>query len=222
LIGCGNGSDDGSPPPPSSGPTGFTSAATASPSVAPEVVPVIAGPCCLGFELDPGRYASPSWFEVPFTLEVGEGLSGWENLNERGLAIGRGENDVSHLNEYVSFFAVDADSPILQQLDESPDLSSGSIEPITIAGIDGSSLEAQARPVDGRDHPEIQPGTIRVRPIDGLVPGFWYSESAEARFHFVLLPIGEAALFVSIEAPPNRADAFFDEAIAMLGTAEFA
>jgi hypothetical protein len=191
------------------------------PSPEPERVPVIAGPCCLGFELDPGRYASPSWFEVPFTLEVGEGLSGWESLNDQGLALGRGENDVSHLNEYVSFFVVEADSPILQQLGGSPDLSSASIEPITIAGIDGSSLEAQARPTDGRDHPEIQPGAIRVKPIDELVPGFWYSESSEARFRFVFLPIGEAALFVSIEAPPDRADAFFEEAIAMLATVEF-
>jgi hypothetical protein len=218
LVACGDGATDARDASPTASPAG---GGTGSDSPAPTSAPVIAGPCCLGFELDPGRYAAPSWFEIPFSIEVGEGLSGWESRTEEALVVGRGDNDVSHLDAYLSFFVVGADSSILRALGRTDGLSAGSIEAVEIAGIEAEALDARARPTTGVDDPEIQPGSIRIPPIDDLVPGFWYSESAEARFRFLLLPIGEVALFVSIEAPPAQADSFIEEAVAMLETMTF-
>jgi hypothetical protein len=184
-----------------------------------EALPAIDGVCCLGFDLDPGRYAAPAWFEIRFSLEIGEGWSGVAARTEKLLFIGRGENDVQHADHYVAFFAVSAPEKVLRALQRMPEVDAEPVEELTVAGLTALRVDAQASP--NPDQPEqsfIAPGTVQLTALDDLVPGYWFSESPEARLRFLLLDVGELDLLVSIEAPPGDFEAFAAEAEALLET----
>lgn len=182
-------------------------------------LPVIDGVCCLGFELDAGRYASPSWFPIPFSIEVGEGWSGVAQRIEKVLFIGRGQNAVQHADRYVAFFAVSSPEKVLRKLQRMAKVEATPVEDVTVAGLAARRLEGQAAPNPEQDEQSfIAAGTVRLSALDDLVPGYWYSESPEARLRFLLFQTGDLDLLVSIEAPPGDFDAFAAEADAVLET----
>ena len=200
-----------------------SSAVGASPSMEPqELLPILTGPSCGGLPLDEGRYETPTWFAAPFTIEVGERLSGVGAEPEQIVEIGRGRSSSGSLDHYVAFLAVDDARKVLRGFISTPRAEVGPPEPFGSGELEGSQVDAiaKAAPDDPADD-EIAAGAIRIPALDRLTPAFFYTESRGARMRLLAIERGSTDLIVYIEAPPLDFDDFAREVDAMLASIEF-
>ena len=200
-----------------------SSAAEASPSIEPqELLPILTGPCCGGLPLDEGRYETPTWFAAPFTIEVGERLSGVGAEPEQVVEIGRGRSSSGSLDHYVAFFAVDDAGKVLRGFISTRQAVVGPVEPFSSGELEGSQVDATAKPAtDDLADDEIAAGAIRIPALDRLTPAFFYTESRGARTRLLAIEHGATDLIVYIEAPPVDFDDFAREVDEMLASIEF-
>jgi hypothetical protein len=171
----------------------------------------IAGPCCLGTPLAAGVYASPSWFEVPFGLSLGNGWSGVAGANRKLLLLGKGKTDQDQFQRYVAFFAVDAPRRFVKALRSTPGLLLGEPEASRLGGRPADVFGARSDGV-----------RIEIPAVADLGPGRWSTKSANATLAFVLVGTGATSFLVYVEAPRDRFGQFSDTVRDMLRTVAFA
>jgi hypothetical protein len=198
-------------------------ASETSPSEEPEdLLPILTGPCCGGFPLDEGRHETPPWFAAPFSIEVGERLSGVAAEPEQIVEIGRGRSSSGSLDHYVAFFAVEGAERVMRGFRSMRQAQVGSAEPFRSGDLEGSQVEATAKSApDDPTNDEIATGAIRIAALDRLTPGFFYTESRRARMRLIAIEHGSIDLVVYIEAPSRGFEDFAEEVGAMLGSIVF-
>lgn len=185
-------------------------------------------PCCVGRQLDPGRYASPPFSPIWVSVEVGDGWRGLRNASEGLFTFLQGNNEIAHSTRYLTIFAIapSQGEAYLADLRAIEALTVAAAEPITLAGLTGTRTDAVAAlnpAVVGT--PERLAGTVRIGPMTALTEPLvaWYTESVEARLRiYVLEATAGHVLLVYVEAPPDEFDAFAAEAEAVLATLEVA
>jgi hypothetical protein len=184
--------------------------------------------CCYGTELAPGRYAAPRFVPLWVSLELGSGWRGIRSGNDRIFAFVRGRNDIGHSTHFLAIFGVDAATrdAFLDALDTTPKLRVGELRPVTIAGLEGSRLDAEAQPnpeVAGTD--ERIAGAVLVPGMTALTNPFlsWFTESPRAKLRiYVLRATDEHDLLVYVEAPREEFSSFAGEVEGALATLQVA
>lgn len=170
--------------------------------------------CCLGTSLPAGRYRSPATFGLDFVLLVEDG---WGLVNtdaERLLSLTRGENAIGHATHWLGFFRVPnapAPADVIDQVIAMPMTESEAPADVQLAGVPGVTVELAALP--NPDQPassKIVEGAIAVPVLDAIVPGFYYTESAEARMRFTVLDVTGTTLLIYTEAPKEEFEAFVE------------
>jgi hypothetical protein len=199
-------------------------APTGGPSASPSPdLAILTGPCCYGLELAPGAYTTPSWFEVPFSIEVPDGLLGVAAELERVILLGRGQSQAGNLERYVGFFVTPSAEALVHQLRSTPHATFGASSSMTVDSMPATAFEAEAsRDPDTPPNDEIVPGAIRIPAIDRLVPTFFYTESVPARMRFVVVDLGDRALLIYLEAPAVGFASFADAVAPMLASIDIA
>lgn len=198
--------------------------ASAQPTPAGEQV--TAGPCCAGFALDPGRYATPGWFAIPLSLEVGTDWRAFRIDKNLALSFVRGSNAVGNSSQWLSLFAPANDEvdAFLADLTATPLLTFGDPTPIEIAGVLGNYIDVQTAPnPDEPGSAQRMPGTVDIHAMyhlhsRGITDFTWYTESAEARLRFIFVEIGDHTLILYLEAPPAEFDAYLELVDSVLTT----
>lgn len=219
-VACVAGSEEPEPPGDPTAAPAPTGGASAGPS--PEVA-ILTGPCCYGLALASGAYTTPSWFEVPFSIEVPDGLLGVAAELERVILVGRGRSQAGNLERYVGFFVAPSATALVRQLRSTPNATFGASSSTTVDSMPATAFEAEAsRDPDTPPNDEIVPGAIRIPAIDRLVPTFFYTESVPARMRFVVVDLGDRALLVYLEAPADRFASFADDVAPMLASIDIA
>jgi hypothetical protein len=182
--------------------------------------------CCNGTPVEPGEYALPAWFEIPLSMEVGEG---WQVVNEKAarlFMLGKGESVFNDPTQAFVFIAIPDGDPatVLASIGNDPGLiEQGEMTETTIAGLPGLQLDFSGRPnpgYEGDQEAEIPPG-VQFLPSVGkyFAEGFfWTTWSAESRLRFIALDAGEHVLLLQIDAPAVEFEDFAAEADRVLGT----
>lgn len=191
-----------------------SAAATAGATQPVEGVQLPDAGCCVGFALEPGRYAGASFVPFWVSIEVGEGWRGLRNGTERIVAFVQGSNAIQHPTHYMALFGVDRDEAVsfLGQFQATDLLTVSSSEPIEIGGLTGTRVDAVADPNPGELGTEKRvAGSIPIPAMTALTnPATrWFTESAEAGLQIYLLEATDThTLIVYVEAPSAEFDAF--------------
>lgn len=207
-----------------------SASATATPVPTPDGEQVRTGTCCVGFALEPGRYATPYWFDIPLSLEVGTDWRAFRIDKNLSLSFTRGSNDVGSSTSWMTLFAPETNKveAFLVDLRATPLLivGGGAPEPIEVAGYAGEQIDAAAQPNPaqaGNEH--RMPGTVDIHAMYrlhslGITDFSWYTESAEARLRFIFVPVGDHTLIFYLEAPPAEFDAYLELVNGVLETVQ--
>jgi hypothetical protein len=195
------------------------------PSATPTEVAALRMPnrvCCLGQAIDPGMYASPTWFEAPISFDVGSGWRGLSAAQEEIFALVQGENAIGHAERWLGFFVAPSAERLVRQLRATPSLQINDVSAVEFGASDGTQLDGVAEPnPDQKRESSIERGTIALPAVAALVPGFWYTESPGAKLRFIVLGADGGVLLAYIEAPPGAFDRFSRKAVSVLETLRF-
>lgn len=225
LMACSSAAQSSAPALPSESAAASASASVApsageSPSAAPTPAgaQVREGSCCIGFALEPGRYASPSWFAIPLSLEVGTDWRAFRVNRNLTFTFVRGSNAVGSSTHWMSLFAPETSQveAFLADLRATPLLTvGGGVPEVTeVGGYAAEMIDAVAQPNPAESGNDSRmPGTVDVHAMYrlhslGITDFEWYTESAEARLRFVFVEVGDHTLIIYLEAPAAEFDAF--------------
>lgn len=228
LVSCATSTPSTSVAPSASAAPSAVESASAQPT--PVGKQVTAGPCCAGFALEPGRYASPAWFAIPLSLEVGDGWRAFREDKNLAFAFVRGSNDVSHSTQWMALFAPPNEEVegFMADLHATPLLSFEATRSIDIAAFPGERFEAFADPNPAQAGDDTRmPNTVDIHAMyhlfsHGITDFTYYTESAEAHLRFISVEVGDHTLILYLEAPPAEFDAFMQLVEPVLESIEIA
>ena len=241
IAACGSATST-SPPasqaPPAVSAPGSATAATALPSLPPTSSPIAASDapipdpieCAMGEDIEPGTYRSPYVWRMVVTFVA---PAGWrlcrEDVPGGGVvALVRGEgNEIGHAREWLALFAIPVgeDVPrLLEDLRATLLIEPGPATDVELGGEPGVAFDATA--LANPDQPgghEIAPGAISFPAINRIfAPHQWRSETAEARFRFLVVSHGDQGLVAYLEAPAASFDALVADSAVILDSIRFA
>jgi hypothetical protein len=208
--------------------------ASPAPTLAPTSAPTVAAtpedaqlPTAHQFNpLEPGRYAMPSWFRIPLSVELG---AGWRSFREdKALQVNlvRGANAVGHGTLWFGPYAIPtADvGAFVAELRATPLMTFEEPVAVAFAGLQGDQFEARAEPNPAepgsgdRVPGTVDIGAMRLLHSPGITDFSWYTESVAARLRFMFVEVGDDTLVIYLEAPPDEFDAFTNLAAGVLDT----
>jgi hypothetical protein len=159
-----------------------------------------------------------------------EVTSSWRVMNEEFaqlFTLARGSNSQGNPSELVVFSNVSGEGSaeeIMAQLQEEPNITTlGEPMAAELGGFTGLQQDFVVLPnpdFAGIPSDDIPAGVHYLEVVEQFfTPGFqWTSWTPEARLRFILVNVGDALLFVYLEAPPDNFDTFAADADQLLQT----
>jgi hypothetical protein len=185
--------------------------------------------CCRGRTVQAGSYRLPAWLDLPLSVEVGEG---WRVMNEeqaKFFTLARGQNSLNNPSELIGFMNASSTNSVeslMAQFLEEPTIVPLSDPTVAdLAGYAGRQQDFAVLPnpdYPGSAYDEIPAGVQFIHVVEQFfAPGFLsVSSSPEAQLRLIVVNVGDALLFVYLEAPPDAFAAFVADADQILQTLE--